>query len=330
MRQRVLAFRMWLQNEWNAWAEDNGIELITISPKNEGEMLAIINSVDTVDAIANTYYGSMNMGGYTEKIIKAAAEKGCKAICHAGAGYEKVGPVDEWTKWGVQVAHAPKSNSRATADHAVWLLIGSIRMLYPYLVSLRAGNWLGSEELGHDPRGITLGILGMGNIGQLIRDRCRAYGFKEILYHSRRQLSPDTEQDTKYEPDLDAFLKQCNAVVCVLPLNSLTHHLLNREKLALLPDKACLVNVGRGALIDESALADLLEEGKLGSVGMDVYEHEPEINPKLLASSRALLTPHVATATWETRDDLDREVRSNVDSVLKSGKVISQVSEQRV
>lgn len=325
---RVLSFPMWLQEEWIQWANKNDIDLVIIQPQSEQEMLDILSSHDRIDVITNTYYGALNMGGYTAKIIASAAHHGCKAICHAGAGYEKVGDVDEWSKWGVQVAHAPVSNSRATADHAVWLLFGAIRLSYPYMASLRSGNWIGSGQLGHDPRGITLGILGMGNIGRLIRDRCRAFDFKEILYHSRTKQSPDVEQDTRYEADINAFLKQCNAVVAVLPLNSQTRHILNRERIGLMPANSFLVNIGRGALIDESAMADALETGKLASVGLDVFEHEPEIHPKLLASSRALLTPHMATATWETRDDLDREVLSNVEAYFRTGRVLSQVAEQ--
>lgn len=316
---------MRLTKEWQQWAQENHVDLVTIVPENQSDMLDIIYKYDRIDAVANTVAGSTRMGGYAEKIIDALASKGCKAVCHRGAGYDSVGPVDNWFQRGIQIANTPQSVARSTADHAIWLLLGSLRLTEYYMDSLKAGNWRGEGPLGHDPEGTTLGFLGMGNIGRLIRDRCRPFGFKETLYHSRNRLAPELEQDTRYVKDLAEFLKQCTALVVVVPLTSSTAHILNEERLKMLPDGASIINVGRGPLIDENALATLLDEGKFASVGLDVYEHEPIVNPKLLKSNRALLTPHMGTSTIETRDSLDKEVIENVNALLHSGHVVSQV-----
>lgn len=322
---RVLSFRMRLEELWQSWAQENHVQLVIIQPTSEKEMLEIVQKYDRIDAIANTVAGSKLMGGYTETIMAAVASKGCRAVCHRGAGYDSVGSVEKWSHVGVQIANAPNSVARSTADHALWLLLGSMRLSQYYTSTLRAGDWNGTQPLGHDPEGTTLGILGMGNIGRMIRDRCRPFGFKEVIYHSRHRLDPEMEQESRYVRDISEFLQQSSALVVVAPLNALTMHILNKDRLKLLPEGASVVNIGRGPLIDECALAELLAAGKLASVGLDVYENEPKVHPQLLKSNRALLTPHMGTSTYETRDALDREVLENVDSVLRTGRVKSRV-----
>lgn len=288
-----------------------------------------------VDIIANTWPVARKFGSYTDDMIREIGERGTRAMIHSGAGYDVVGDPLVWKSAGVQVANCPNAPATATADTAMFLLLGAIRNFYPYIAELKKGEWRGPEKSqsllsGRSPQSLTLGILGMGNIGALIRDRAQAFGFRKIQYYKRSQLPADEEKGAEYVGDLDEFLRTSDAVVVVVPHNKSTHHLLNRERLENVVKPGCsIVNVARGPIIDEEALADVLESGRVSTVGLDVFEFEPKVVPRLRENSRALLTPHVGSHVTDAWVKFELELLENVASVLEKGEVVTLIPEHK-
>lgn len=285
------------------------------------------------DIIVNTWPVARSFGSYTNEMIGEIGERGTRAIIHSGAGYDVVGDPYAWKSAGVQVANCPTAPASATADTAMFLLLGAIRNFYPYIADLKTGEWRGPEKSqsmlsGRSPQSLTLGIMGMGNIGALIRDRSKAFGFREIQYYKRSQLPADEENGAKYVGDLDEFLRTSDAVVIVVPHNKSTHHLLNRERLENVVKPGCsIVNVARGPIIDEEALADVLESGRVSTVGLDVFEFEPNVVSKLRENPRALITPHVGSHVTDAWEKFELELIENVSSMLETGKVVTLIPE---
>ena len=154
--------------------------------------------------------------------------------------------------------------------------------------------------LGHDPQGQTLGILGMGGIGTTVAVRAAAFGMK-IQYHNRNRV-PDDKNPTKATyVSFDDLLATSDVVSVHLPLSPSTRHTLDREEFKKMKDGATLINTARGPIINEEALVEAMESGKLFSAGLDVFEEEPKIHPKLIENDDVFLLPHIGTATVETQ-----------------------------
>ena len=175
-----------------------------------------------------------------------------------------------------------------------------------------------SEMLGVKVSGKTLGIYGMGRIGQAVADRARAFGMK-IIYCNRKRLPPEFEKGATYFSDLKEMLPHCQILSLNAPGTNETEHIINKETLALLPPQAVLVNVARGSLVDEKALMESLSSGHLFAAGLDVFEEEPHFNRELLKFPQVFLTPHMGSATEETRNEMGYRALNNIELVL-SGK----------
>lgn len=171
-------------------------------------------------------------------------------------------------------------------------------------LALREGKWRGESPLGRDPHTLTLGVLGMGGIGTATAKRAAALGFK-LQYHNRKPVDGLDKQFASNEvPKYVGFeeLLQSSDVLSVhLPLGPATQGLIGKKELSSMKDGVIIVNTARGAIIDEEALAESLESGKVWSVGLDVFEQEPKINPKLISHPGAVLLPHIGTATVDTQ-----------------------------
>ena len=181
---------------------------------------------------------------------------------------------------------------------------------------IRSGNWSGwspTGMLGHRIGGKRLGIIGMGRIGQAVAERARAFGLS-IHYHNRRRLPPVVEEalGAKWEPDLDAMLRTIDIVSVHCPHTSETHHLLDRRRLGLLGPHVYLINIARGEIVDEEALMDALEANRIAGAGLDVFEHEPAVDPRLLALDNVVLLPHMGSATYESRGATGDKVIANI------------------
>jgi glyoxylate reductase len=205
---------------------------------------------------------------------------------------------------GVAVVHTPDVLTDATADQAWALLLAVARRLREGRELIVGGGWDGwspTRLLGTELRGRTLGVVGLGRIGAAVAARARAFGM-EVAYHGPR---PHPERAApsaaRFVPDLDALLATADVVSLHTPLTPTTRHLLDARRLALLPPHAIVVNVGRGALIDERALVAALQAGRLGGAALDVFEAEPHVPPELLVLPNVAVAPHQGSATVGTR-----------------------------
>ena len=222
---------------------------------------------------------------------------------------------------GVTVTHAPDVLTETTADFGFALLLAAARQVGDAERFLRAGQWSKwSVDLfaGADVHGTTLGIVGMGRIGQAIARRA-AQGFRmRVLYHNRTPLKPALEEELRAAyRDLPSLLRESRHVLLALPYSAAAHHLIGAEQLTLMQPGATLVNIARGGVVDEAALAHALHSGRLGAAGLDVFEGEPAVNPALLAAPRLVLTPHIASSSIPTRRAMAQLAVDNLLAVLQ-------------
>jgi glyoxylate reductase len=182
-------------------------------------------------------------------------------------------------------------------------------------------GWSPTWMLGHRIWGKRLGIIGMGRIGQAVARRARAFGL-QIHYHNRRRVAPKMEQelDATYWESLDQMLARMDIVSVNCPHTPATYHLLSARRLKMLRPEAFVVNTSRGEVIDENALARLIESGEIAGAGLDVFEHEPAVNPKLLKLKNVVLLPHMGSATIEGRIDMGEKVVVNIRTFMDGHK----------
>ncbi|UKZ81367.1 hypothetical protein TrVFT333_009139 [Trichoderma virens FT-333] len=302
-----------------------------IQPKatNRAEFIAECQS-GALDGVSVTYrtFDSVNVTGKIDSELLDALPKSIKFLCHNGAGYDQI-DIPACTAHDVRVSNTPTAVDDATADVNIWLIIGALRNLQIGINALRAGKWRGSPPpaLGHDPQGKILGILGMGGIGRNVAVKARAFGMR-VRYYNRSRLSPELEEGAEYV-SFETLLKESDVLSLNLPLNPNTRHTIAAPQFALMKPGIVIVNTARGAVMDEAALVDALASGQVSSVGLDVYENEPEIHPGLLANPNVLLVPHMGTWTQETQQKMEEWAIDNVRLAVKEGKLKSIVPEQK-
>lgn len=280
---------------------------------------------DNVFALYRSNDSNGITGDFNEELVEALP-KSLKFICHNGAGYNNI-DVAACTKRGISVSSTPIAVDDATADVAIWLMLGALRNIKQSFMAVNAGKWRGNFSLGHDPKKKVLGILGMGGIGSAVAHRAKAFGM-EIQYHNRHQLPADKEQGAKYV-SFEELLKTSDVLSLNLALNPSTKHIIGKEQFEQMKDGVIIVNTARGPLIDEAALVDALKSGKVWTCGLDVFEEEPKIHPGLLECENAVLLPHVGTATFETQRDMELLVLNNLRSAIQHEKLLTQVPEQK-
>jgi glyoxylate reductase len=200
----------------------------------------------------------------------------------------------------ISVSSTPVAVNNATADIAIFLMLGALRRIHNPYAAIRSSQWRGpSPQLGYDPQSKILGVLGMGGIGREVAKRARAFGM-EIQYHNRSALSPDLAQGAKYV-SFEELMKTSDVISLNCSLRKETVGIVGKKEFALMKKGVTIVNTARGKLIDEQALVDALEEGKVWSAGLDVYEEEPKVHEGLLNNPNVVLLPHIGTATKETQ-----------------------------
>lgn len=214
------------------------------------------------------------------------------------------------------VTNTPGVFTDDTADMTIALIISVARRLNYGGRILRAGKWEGwapSTMLGHRLSGKVLGIIGMGRIGQAVAWRARAFGLT-VIYHSRHRLpqSQETMFGAQFEPDLDKLVAQSDILSLHCPASPETHHIIDARRIALMKPGAYLVNTARGQLIEEEALVAALVEGRIGGAGLDVFEHEPQVDPRLIAHHNVAILPRMGSATFEGRQASGDKVIANV------------------
>ena len=216
----------------------------------------------------------------------------------------------------ILVTNTPGVFTDDTADMTMALLIAVSRRLPEGGRVVRSGEWGGwspASLLGHRISGKTLGIVGMGRIGQAVAHRARAFGLN-ILYHNRQRLPEAFERmvGATYEPDLDALVRAADIVTLHCPATPETHHLMDARRIALMKPQAYLVNTARGEIVDEDALIAALQEDRIGGAGLDVFAHEPAIDPRFLTLANVSLLPHMGSATFEGRGASGDKVIANI------------------
>ena len=223
---------------------------------------------------------------------------------------------------GLLLSNTPDVLTDCNADLAFLLILGACRRAAEHGAVIR-GGWgrpLGMTELlGSRVSGSTLGIVGMGRIGRAVARRAAGFGM-EVLYCNRRRLPPELETDARFVADLREMLPQCRILSLHAPGGAATDGLIGAAELALLPEGAVLVNAARGSLLDEEALFAALASGRLAAAGLDVFRNEPTIDPRFLEHPRLFLTPHVGSATLETRTAMGMRALDNV-AALCAGQV---------
>ena len=220
---------------------------------------------------------------------------------------------------GLILTYAPDIATGCVADLAFGLVIGAARGFGRHARTMRERTWQTrtmGEGLGTRVWGKTMGIIGFGRIGRAFAHRARGFGMR-IVYHDLRRAADQIEHGAEFYPDLKEMLPRCDFVSLHTPFNVSTRHILDRETLSLLPRGAIVVNSARGGLIDETALIELLESGHLGGAGLDVFEQEPSFNPRLAELDNVFLTPHINSATRETRLALGYACLEDIAAVLE-------------
>ena len=221
---------------------------------------------------------------------------------------------------GLTVTNTPGVLTEDTADMTMALILAVARRLAEGERLVRGGQWTGwspTGMLGARLGGKRLGIIGMGRIGQAVARRARAFGLS-VHYHNRNRVHPEVEAelDATFWPSLDQMLSRMDIVSVNCPRTPATFHLLSARRLKLLKRDALIVNTSRGEVIDETALAQMLKQGELAGAGLDVFEREPNVNPKLLKLPNVVLLPHMGSATLEGRIDMGQKVIVNIRSFV--------------
>ena len=258
------------------------------TPFTKDELCAAVADVDAVLCLL------------TDKIDADVLDAGgarLRVVSNVAVGYDNVDVVTA-SELGVAVCNTPGVLDETTADLAFLLILAACRRSSDAEADLRAGRWTGfriGDFLGVDVHGATLGIVGYGRIGSAVARRATGFGM-EVLHHTRTDTGI-----TGWVAELDDLLRRCDIVSLHVPLHDATRGLIDARRLALMKPSAVLVNTARGPVVDEEALAVALEEGTIFAAGIDVYEREPEVHPRLLAAPHAVLLPHIGSATEATR-----------------------------
>ena len=231
---------------------------------------------------------------------------------------------------GVVVTNTPDVLTDATADMAWALLMATARRVTESERWLRNGHWrrwAWDQFLGADLHRSTLGIIGMGRIGSAIARRSRGFDMKVI--YSNRSAAPNERELGAVRMPRDALLAAADHVVLVLPYTPASHHTIGAAQLALMKPTATLINIARGGIVDDAALAKALKDRTIAAAGLDVFEGEPKVHPDLLTVPNVVLTPHIASATVKTRLAMANLAADNLIRFVTTGEVITSVWQKR-
>ncbi len=247
------------------------------------------------------------------------AGKKLKLIANYGTGVDHIDLATTKEK-KITVTNTPDVLTEDTADMTMALILTVPRRLVEGEKTMRTGEWSGWSPtwmLGHRIFGKRLGIIGMGRIGQAVARRARGFGLS-IHYHNRNPVHEEIESELEatYWESLDQMLARMDFMAVIGPHTPATFHLLSARRLALLQPHAVIINTSRGEVIDENALTKVLQAGDIAGAGLDVFEHEPAVNPKLLALDNVVLLPHMSSATFEGRVDMGDRVILNIQSFV--------------
>ena len=277
----------------------------------------LAEAVKTADVLVPTVTDEIDAS-----VLSKAGEQ-LKLIANFGNGVDNI-DVATAVQRGITVTNTPGVLTEDTADMTMALILAVPRRIVEGAAVLTTDKdwegWSPTWMLGHRIWGKRLGIIGMGRIGQAVARRARAFGL-QIHYHDRRKVAPKVEDalDASYWESRDQMLARMDIISVNCPHTPATYHLLSARRLKLLRKEAYIVNTSRGEVIDENALARMIDAGEIAGAGLDVFEHEPAGNPKLVKLARAgkvLLLPHMGSATLEGRVDMGEKVIINIRTFM--------------
>ena len=273
----------------------------------------LIEKVSQADVLVPTVTDRIDAG------VLAHANPNLRLIASFGTGVDHIDLASARSR-GITITNTPGVLTEDTADMTMALILAVPRRVIEGERVLREGGWKGWSPtwmLGHRIWGKRLGIVGMGRIGQAVARRAKAFGLS-IHYHNRNRVHQSIEQELEatYWESLDQMLARMDIISVNCPHTPATYHLLSARRLDLMQPHAFVVNTARGEVIDENALTRLLRKGAIAGAGLDVFEHEPAVNPKLLELSNVVLLPHMGSATIEGRIDMGEKVLINIKTFV--------------
>ncbi|OAA68013.1 NAD(P)-binding domain protein [Niveomyces insectorum RCEF 264] len=307
-------------------------DLVTPTATSRSELLAECRSgaLDGVVAVLDRAPLSKPVVGKFDPELIAALPGSVKFLAHNGAGYDSI-DVAACTQRGIFVSNCPEVVDESTADTAVFLILAALREFNNGIMAVRAGTWDGvvpPEPLGHDPAGKVLGVLGLGGIGRCLKKKMAVFGMTTTIYHNRSRLSDELADGAEYV-SFDELLARSDVLSLNLPLNAKTRNIISTAEFKKMKRGIVIINTARGGVLDEAALAEAIDAGIVSSVGLDVYQSEPNIHPSLLKNPRVCLLPHMGTSTVETKQKMEELCIKNVRSALTTGKLATTVPEQQ-
>ena len=269
----------------------------------------LIEAVKLADVLVPTVTDRIDAG------VLSQAGPNLRLIAYFGAGVDHIDLATARQR-GITVTNTPDVLTEDTADMAMALILSVSRRVAEGERLVRASKWEGwgpTFMLGHRIWGKRLGIIGMGRIGQAVARRAKGFGLS-VHYHNRKRLHPETEQELEatYWESLDQMMARMDIVSIHCPHTPATYHLLSARRLKLLQPHAYLINTARGEVVDENALTRMLQKNEIAGAGLDVFEHEPAVNPKLLELDNVVLLPHLGSNTIEGRTDMGEKVLINI------------------
>ena len=262
---------------------------------------------------------------FDENIILKLSNK-VKIISNFAVGYGNI-DIEAAKKRNIVVTNTPDVLTDATAEIAILVLLGAARRAKEGMEWVKKQNWKWSSDflLGKQLTGSRLGILGMGRIGRAVADKARAFGMK-IHYHNRSRLDKNLEKDSIYHKSLESLLSVSDFFSINCPATKETKHIINNKTIKYFPDKTVVSNSARGDMIDDDAMVSALKSGKIFSLGLDVYNGEPNIHPEYLTLPNVFILPHLGSSTLKTRTAMANLAIQNIEDFFKTGKSKNKVN----
>ncbi len=304
-------------------SEENALRLFDVKLNQEDKLLSkdqLIKESNNCDGILSSLTEKFD----SEVISKLSTT--VKIISNFAVGFGNI-DIDAAKKRNIAVTNTPDVLTDATAEIAILILLGAARRAKEGIKWANKKNWKWSADflMGKQLTEARLGILGMGRIGRAIADRARSFGMK-IHYHNRSRLDKNLEKNAVYHQSLKSLLSVSDFFSINCPANKDTRHIINKETIKHFPDGAVISNSARGDMIDDDAMVEALKSGKIYSLGLDVYNGEPDIHPEYLTLPNVFVLPHLGSATKKTRTAMADLAVKNIDEFFRTGTCKNRVN----
>jgi len=304
-------------------SEEYALKIFNVKLNEEDKLLTkdeLINKSSDCDGILSSLTEKLDAD-----VISKLSDK-IKIISNFAVGFGNI-DLNAAKKKNIIVTNTPNVLTDATVEIAMLILLGASRRAKEGMEWVKKKNWKWTADflMGKQLTGARLGILGMGRIGRAVADKARAFGMK-IHYHNRSRLDKNLEQDAIYHKSLKSLLSVSNFFSINCPATKETKHIINKETIKYFPDGAVISNSARGDMIDDNAMVEALKNGKIFSLGLDVYNGEPNIQPEYLTLPNVFVLPHLGSATTKTRTAMGDLAVSNIEEFFKTGKCKNKIN----